>query len=192
MSAFREVDRIIRWSALAGLSIHNAAWASLIGLGAGTGMQWWWNEVDALNVYYQLTGPSQLITKVLAPLLLKYNWTIYNDATTSPAEVNAGWTVGWDAAGQVCAALYFVYNRNHTWSRRVPVIKSHLLIFLLALIPQDAHWCGVAHHHQCHHNATQRAAASRLSTLHHMVQHHHWAAPLRTDTASATIFIFAA
>lgn len=78
--------------------------------------RWWWNEVDALGVYDRLTGAATL-ARSLAPTLLRYNWTTWNPSNVQPASANAGWTVGLNSSsGWAERVLFWVYNRNHTWS----------------------------------------------------------------------------
>lgn len=97
-----------------GISIHNAAWASLVGGGAGTGMQWWWNEMDALDTYAQLAGVATFARNI-SQLLLQYNFSTWNPAVQDCASGHAGWIVGMDEVPNARAALFWVYNRNHTW-----------------------------------------------------------------------------
>ena len=100
-----------------GLGVHNAAWASAVGLGAGTGMQWWWNEMDALNTYGNLQGAATFVREAVGARLLNYRWAQWKNASSSGcAGANAGYTVGSDAEGIVRAVSFFVYNRNNTWA----------------------------------------------------------------------------
>lgn len=79
-------------------------------------MQWWWNEVDALGVYDRLSGAANLAS-TLAPTRLGLNWTIWNNCSDpKPQSAHGGWTVGMDASGAAKQILFWVYNRNHTWS----------------------------------------------------------------------------
>ena len=100
----------------AGVGMHTGAWASLVGLGAGTAMQWFWAETDTLGTYGRLAGAAALSKAIGAPLLA-WNWTTWNGAGSgfSDARANAGWTVGVDAAsGALKGALAWFYNRNFT------------------------------------------------------------------------------
>jgi len=101
----------------AGLGSHNAAWASAVGIGAGTGMAWWWNEVDALDTYGRLRGAAAFVRGALGGRLLAYAWTTWGNNSAAPgcAHARAGWMVGTDDAGVARAAAFFVYNKNHTW-----------------------------------------------------------------------------
>ena len=101
-----------------GIGSHNAAWASAVGLGAGTGMQWWWNEVDALDIYWRLAGAATFVREAIGDRLLALRWFVWNNGSSMAgcAGTNAGWTVGFDGAGLARAASLFVYNRNHTWA----------------------------------------------------------------------------
>ena len=75
--------------------------------------------MDALGVYDRLTGAATL-ARSLAPTLLRYNWTTWNPSNPpQPASANAGWTVGLsssDSGGWAERVLFWVYNRNYTWS----------------------------------------------------------------------------
>ena len=102
----------------AGLGSHNAAWASAVGIGAGTGMSWWWCEIDALGQYERLRGAAAFVRGALAGRLLAYSWATWGNSSAAAgcAGAGAGWMVGTDDAGVARAAAFFAYNRNHTWA----------------------------------------------------------------------------
>lgn len=104
-----------------GVGMHSGAWASLVGLGAGTAMQWFWAETDTLGTYGRLTGAATLSRALAAPLF-QFHWSIWNGALNS-TNVLAGWSVGTVAAAAAADApepvllkgvLAWVYNRNYT------------------------------------------------------------------------------
>ncbi len=100
-----------------GIGSHNAAWASAVGLGAGTGMMWWWNEMDALDTYGRLQGAGTFVREAVGARLLSYRWSEWKTASSTGCDgANSGYTVGSDGAGAVRAISFFVYNRNHTWA----------------------------------------------------------------------------
>ena len=99
-----------------GVGMHTGAWASLVGLGAGTAMQWFWAETDALDTYHRLRGAATL-ARAIAPQLLAWSWSTWNGAGSgfSDARANAGWSVGVDpASGALKGARAWFYNRNFT------------------------------------------------------------------------------
>lgn len=100
----------------AGVGMHTGAWASLVGLGAGTAMQWFWAETDTLDTYGRLAGAAAL-SKAIGAALLQWNWTTWNGEGSgfSDARANAGWSVGVDpTSGALKGALAWFYNRNFT------------------------------------------------------------------------------
>ena len=134
-----------------GIGSHNAAWASAVGIGAGTGMSWWWNEVDTLNTYGRLQGAATFVNDAIGDRLLAYTWSTWNNQSSSTgcAGSNAGWTIGKDEAGVVRAVSFFAYNRNHTWeaqnrSAELNPINNCTIVLhalsLLADVPPSITW----------------------------------------------------
>lgn len=75
--------------------------------------------MDALNTYSRLTGAAVFMRDAVGGArLLALTWRKWDVCHSSPecADTHAGWTAGFDDAGTVRAALYFVYSRNHTWA----------------------------------------------------------------------------
>jgi hypothetical protein len=100
----------------AGVGMHTGAWASLVGLAAGTAMQWFWAETDALDTYHRLQGAAAL-SRALGKQLLAWQWSTWNGAGSglSDGRASAGWSVAVDpATGAVKGALAYVYNKNYT------------------------------------------------------------------------------
>lgn len=96
-----------------GVGMHTGAWASLVGAGAGTGMQWFWAEVDTLDTYHRLAGAATL-SRAVARQLLVYSWSIW-DGAVAASGVKAGWTVGKDAdSGELRAVIAWAYDAAYT------------------------------------------------------------------------------
>ena len=96
-----------------GVGMHTGAWASLVGLAAGTAMQWFWAETDSLNTYGRLAGAAAL-SRRLAPQLLALQWSTWSGALNTSAAA-AGWSVGVDArSGALRGVLAWAYNSNYT------------------------------------------------------------------------------
>jgi len=96
-----------------GVGMHTGAWASLVGLAAGTAMQWFWAETDRLNTYGRLTGAA-VLSRRLASQLLALEWSTWS-GTLNTSAAAAGWSVGVDAgSGALRGVLAWAYNVNYT------------------------------------------------------------------------------
>jgi hypothetical protein len=128
-----------------GISVHNAAWASLVGLGAGTGMRWWWNEMDALGQYGQLAGAATLARNLSSSgVFLSHEWSTWSDCSgLGVPYAKAGWIVG-VADNTTGCILLWAYNTNHTWQRAnesapvLPIEGASLTLHGLPLPPGQA------------------------------------------------------
>ena len=87
----------------AGVGLRTGSWASLVGGAAGTAMQWYWAEMDALRTYSQLAGAAAASRALAAPLLA-LAWAPWPGAFDAPAAL-AGWSVGSDRATNASAAV---------------------------------------------------------------------------------------
>ena len=100
----------------AGVGMHTGAWASLVGLGSGSAMVWFWAEVDTLNTYGRLRGAAAL-AKALGGPLLNWQWATWNGEGTGCNDTRArgGWSVAVEpGTGALRGALAWLYNKNYT------------------------------------------------------------------------------
>ena len=100
----------------AGVGLHTGAWASLVGLGAGGAMQWFWAEMDTLNTYGRLSGAATM-SRAIGPQLLLFNWSTWNEGSTlvNSSGVKGGWTIAiHPTTGSLKAVVSWVYDANYT------------------------------------------------------------------------------
>lgn len=108
-----------------GIGLRTAAWASLVGGAAGTGMQWFWAETDSLDTYGQLGGAAT-VARLLARELLAANWESTPGSFSPGPIAHAGWSLGRarDAGGEPLGFLAYAYSANFTQCGTSKVISE--------------------------------------------------------------------